>query len=110
MGDFNVNLLSENIASNRISDILETYNMLQVVSQPTRKANLLDIIAVSNEELVASDVIHIDMHEISDHQFIYCDMDINCNKIDINIKILSQMILKPIWMLSVGMIFTLQII
>lgn len=80
MGDINVNLCCQNSSSSKFLDILDTYNLTQLVMEPTRKNSLLDVIVVSNAELVASDVEHIDMHEISDHQLIYCDLNIPYNK------------------------------
>nr|CAI5831878.1 unnamed protein product [Callosobruchus analis] len=78
MGD--VNMLNLNRNSSHLQDIFETYNLCQIVSEPTRKNNLLDILAISKAELVISSVSHIDMHELSDHQMIYCDLKIKRSK------------------------------
>nr|CAI5840082.1 unnamed protein product [Callosobruchus analis] len=80
MGDVNINMLNLNRSSSHLQDIFETYNLCQIVSEPTRKNNLLDILAISKAELVISSVSHIDMHELSDHQMIYCDLKIKCSK------------------------------
>lgn len=59
------------------SDIFETYKICLMVSKPARETNVLDIIAVLNEELVALDVIQIGMSGVSGHQLIYCDLNVS---------------------------------
>nr|CAI5827423.1 unnamed protein product [Callosobruchus analis] len=80
MGDVNINMRNLNRNSSHLLDIFETYNLCQIVSEPMRKNNLLDILAISNAELVISSVSYIDLHELSDHQMIYCDLKIKCSK------------------------------
>nr|CAI5858486.1 unnamed protein product [Callosobruchus analis] len=62
MGDVNINMLNLNRNSSLLQDFFETYNLCQIA------------------ELVISSVSHIDMHELSDHQMIYCDLKIKCSK------------------------------
>nr|CAI5817392.1 unnamed protein product [Callosobruchus analis] len=86
LGDFNINLLDQGRASELLLHTLDTYELKQIVNDPTRKKSLLDIIAISNSDLVKSEVIHFDMHGITDHQLVLCNLLINLKKPPIKIK------------------------
>nr|CAI5833463.1 unnamed protein product [Callosobruchus analis] len=62
-----------------VTDIIEGFGMKQLVKQPTRitenSATLADYIVVSNEEIV-SDVGTIHAAEVSDHELVYCIVDV----------------------------------
>nr|CAI5836700.1 unnamed protein product [Callosobruchus analis] len=66
--------------------LLDTYGLKQIVNDPTRKKSLLDIIVISNTDLVNSEVIHLDMHGITDHQLVLCNLLINLKKPPIKMK------------------------
>nr|CAI5860790.1 unnamed protein product [Callosobruchus analis] len=79
-GDFNIDLLDfESAKARYVTDIIEGFGMKQLVKQPTRitenTATLIDYIVVTNEEIV-SDVGTIHAAEVSDHELIYCIIDI----------------------------------
>lgn len=74
LGDLNINLYNQNNASGLLTDLFESYNIKQLVTKPTRKTSLLDIFAVTNTDLVNSNILHYDMHDITDHQLILCDL------------------------------------
>ncbi|VEN61176.1 unnamed protein product [Callosobruchus maculatus] len=80
VGDLNINLLQCSRASETFDDILDTYHMKQIVQNPTRKKSLLDIIAVSNADLVQSEIVHIDLHGVSDHQVIKFELTLEYKK------------------------------
>lgn len=85
IGDINIDLLKlHNNACNLFYNFLESVNLTQIVQKATRitktSRTLIDIIAVSNKNLVASDVEHIDMHSVSDHQLVVCNMNISVPK------------------------------
>lgn len=87
LGDLNVNLLNQNHNSSVLIDIFDCYKLKQLVTNPTRKTSLLDIIAVSDVNLVHSDVSHYDMHGLTDHQLICCDLDLTYYKPPPKLKI-----------------------
>ena len=64
-GDLNVDLLSQ--TNHKLNEILSTYDLTNVITEPTRMGALLDPILVSNVDIVSdSEVITID-RSISDH-------------------------------------------
>ncbi|VEN56570.1 unnamed protein product, partial [Callosobruchus maculatus] len=80
-GDFNTDLLDfESAKAKYVSDIIESFGMKQLIKQPTRitanTATLIDYIIVSNEEIVR-DVATIHAAEVSDHELVYCIIDVN---------------------------------
>lgn len=76
LGDLNINMLKPNLpAYNFLNDILQTYNLKQIVTEPTRIANqtssLIDIIASTKiEHITKTGTVH--MPTVSDHLLIYC--------------------------------------
>ncbi|VEN49609.1 unnamed protein product [Callosobruchus maculatus] len=86
LGDFNINLLKQSNVRERLNDLFETYSFSQIVTKPTRKNSLLDIIVTSNTDLVHSEVIHIDMHNISDHQLTMCELSLQHQRQPYEIK------------------------
>nr|CAI5834882.1 unnamed protein product [Callosobruchus analis] len=87
LGDLNNNSLNQINPSQVLNDLLETYDLTQIVTNPTRKTSLLDIIAISNTEMVQSDVVHFDMHEISDHQLTLCALSLNIKSNPLYLKL-----------------------
>ena len=64
-GDLNVDLLRE--TNNRLNDIINFYDLTNVISEPTRMGSLLDPILVSNPNITLdAEVVQIDRN-ISDH-------------------------------------------
>nr|CAI5833768.1 unnamed protein product [Callosobruchus analis] len=63
MGDMNVNLVNQNSRTIKSNEVLSTYNYYNYV-----------------QGSLVSNVKHIDMHEFSVHQLIYCDLNIKCCK------------------------------
>nr|CAI5834280.1 unnamed protein product [Callosobruchus analis] len=82
LGDFNINLLDQGRASELLLDSLDTW----IVNDPTRKKNLINIIAISNTNLVNSEVIDFDMHGITDHKLVLCNLFIDLKKPPIKMK------------------------
>nr|CAI5854691.1 unnamed protein product [Callosobruchus analis] len=80
LGGLNINLLNQSNPSQILNDLSETYYLTQIVTNPTRKTSLLDIIAISNTEMVQLVVVHFDMHEISDHQLTLCALSLKHKK------------------------------
>ncbi|CAC5398475.1 unnamed protein product [Mytilus coruscus] len=64
-GDLNVGLLTE--CNHRLNEIIQLYNMTNVIKEPTRFGALLDPILISNVNIsIAAEVIQVD-RAISDH-------------------------------------------
>lgn len=80
MGDININLLRHTNVTNQFGNLLDAFNCKQVVLNPTRyfrdKATLIDVIILSDDRLLSGAVHHHDMHDHSDHQLIYCTLNI----------------------------------
>nr|CAI5843458.1 unnamed protein product [Callosobruchus analis] len=78
MGNLNIDLMKHTSRSQLLEDVLVSFNLCQLVKKPSRiaktTASLLDIICVSNIELIVGDVIHIDMHQITDHQLLCIEL------------------------------------
>lgn len=76
MGDLNINLLRPDNSVNMLDSFLKSYSFSQVVKQPTRYAghtfSLIDLIILSDGEMVDGEVMHLDMHGVTDHQLTYC--------------------------------------
>lgn len=87
MGDLNIDLFVDNMNSHQLNNIFETYDLNQLISEPTRVTNtsstLLDIIAISNDAIIGA-INVVDVPEISDHFLTSCE--INNISIDNNIK------------------------
>lgn len=82
LGDFNVNLMNPD---NPLNNVFENYNFSQIINEPTRvtanSASLLDAIFVSDTSLICeSGVIPADF--ISDHQMIYCTLNLKKDKVE----------------------------
>ena len=55
VGDFNVNMLSNSSSCNHLNDIMHSFSLLQVVTEPTRIRNddsssLIDLVLMSSPE------------------------------------------------------------
>ena len=84
-GDFNlpdINWDTLSIKSNpqygrdineKMVEIVRDFNLTQIVKEPTRENNILDLIFTTNPDLVKDIQIHPGM---SDHEIVMCEMDI----------------------------------
>ncbi|KAG5878283.1 hypothetical protein JTB14_017249 [Gonioctena quinquepunctata] len=75
--DFNINLLSTNASVQLFNDFVQSYNLSQIVTEPTRVTShsqtLIDIIITSNPEVITKcDVL--DLPGNSDHFATLCTM------------------------------------
>lgn len=78
MGDLNVDLLCmDNVSSLSLTNLFETYDLNQIISEPTRvthqTSTLLDIIAISKSETIKNTKV-VDIPEISDHCLTSCEI------------------------------------
>lgn len=76
LGDFNIDMLETgNVSVCRFCEVLDTFNLKQIVTSPTRvtpiSATLLDYILIT-ASLNAENVGYSDMHGLSDHRLVYC--------------------------------------
>ena len=76
LGDLNCNLLQDNADSRALNDFCSTFNLTQLINQPTRATengeSLIDVVMTTNEKLIASnDVL---MSTISDHNLVYISL------------------------------------
>jgi hypothetical protein len=74
IGDFNVNILSAGVESNKLNDALSQHGFLQLINEPTREKNLLDLIIIKD---VMSDYVKnvvVEEKYISDHKLVRCDI------------------------------------
>lgn len=80
MGDLNINLLKQNNVTDAFDSFLNTFNLSQVVREPTRclaeASSLLDVVMLSDDNLLSGSVHHRDMHDATDHQLLFCDLNI----------------------------------
>jgi len=58
-------------------DYVNEQNLVQVITEPTRERNILDVCLVSHEKLVKNAVVH-ERFSTSDHNFITCDILMFC--------------------------------
>lgn len=84
LGDLNVDLLNNNCRlTDTFKSILASFNMIQVVDQPTRitdqSATLIDVICMNNNLSFSGSNI-IDMSDITDHKLVYCYVDLSPKK------------------------------
>lgn len=74
-GDLNINCLDINGSNTRkLNELLYSYNLKQVVSEPTRLNSLLDLFIISNEIDCRCIVLHTP--EIADHDMVICQMSL----------------------------------
>lgn len=81
MGDFNIDLLNDSSRmASAFMSLVSDYCLEQVITQPTRitqsSSTLLDIILLSNSELVSASGV-FDLHGVSDHSLVYCNLQIS---------------------------------
>lgn len=82
MGDFNVNMLSENNLTARVNDLCNLMNMKQVITEPTRvtphSRTLIDLVLVS---LAFKDIDSgIQSVGLSDHSLVYVILELERTK------------------------------
>lgn len=80
IGDINIDLLQVTSNMQQYSDLLDSFNLTQVVAKPTRvsatSSTLLDHIIVSDTSFVEN--VDVDLnHSISDHGVIICNLKLN---------------------------------
>uniref|UniRef100_A0A6P7FJR4 Uncharacterized protein LOC114330139 n=1 Tax=Diabrotica virgifera virgifera TaxID=50390 RepID=A0A6P7FJR4_DIAVI len=94
LGDFNVDLLNSHLSpAHKINDLLDSFNLVQIIDRPTHitltSQTLIDYIIVSNENRINSfGVCSVD--HITDHELIYCDINICSEKSDPIFKIVRN--------------------
>lgn len=72
-GDFNINFLDLNSCNTiKLNNIISSYSLSQIVTEPTRKMSLLDLFFVSDHLQADSCVVHTP--DISDHDMILMDI------------------------------------
>ncbi|KAG5894277.1 hypothetical protein JTB14_028131 [Gonioctena quinquepunctata] len=80
MGDLNLNLMQVTPATDLLTDLLDLFNITQIIKAPTRITKncdtLLDIIAVGDIDLIDGEAQHVDMHQVTDHQLVFCQLKI----------------------------------
>lgn len=83
-GDLNIDMLVDSNSAKLFNNLLEKYNLTQLVSNPTRVVNnsstLIDVIVSSSADLVGDCGI-IPMDHISDHSLVECTINIKKEKI-----------------------------
>lgn len=84
MGDTNVDFLKPYPQTNVLKSILESFNLKQIVNQPTRitdsSATLIDIICVSNDTTV-NKCGTLDLLDMTDHRMVFCEIMDPVNKL-----------------------------
>ena len=88
LGDFNLNALECNNMTDRFEEILVSYDLKQIVTEPTRvtatSSTLIDLIIVNNETHI-SEVSVLGMHGLSDHSLVCCSVRLQ-SKLSIPVK------------------------
>lgn len=78
MGDFNIDLFSQSLKTKRFLDIINTFDVSQLIDEPTRisqhSATLLDLILVSDANLISESGTN-SQYALSDHELIYCKIN-----------------------------------
>lgn len=79
VGDFNIDLLKTTRQSTKLINLLATYSLIQVVSQPTRitatSQTLLDVICLS-EDIEHEPCKEVDLLNMTDHLLVECRLAI----------------------------------
>lgn len=71
VGDFNINMLDiDNSNTIRFCDILEAFNLTQIIKEPTRDSSLLDLIITNIDSNFCND--SVDHNLVADHSAINC--------------------------------------
>ncbi|XP_031330766.1 uncharacterized protein LOC116161527 [Photinus pyralis] len=83
LGDINVDFLTNNNSLKYLNNILEIYNLHQIISDPTRITNtsstLIDVICVNKTRKVLNSGT-MDAENISDHRLVHCTIDLDVEK------------------------------
>jgi branched-subunit amino acid transport protein len=110
-GDLNCNMLdSSSHATKRLTSLMETYQLSEMISQPTRltqtTASLLDVCIISNSEnVVSADVVSLC---IRDHNLIYVVRRAGPKAGPIPIRVLKFAILSILIAIIFTMIFIIN--
>lgn len=76
MGDFNINVLNKNRDCQFLCNILDSFNLHQIINDPTRVAqnseSLLDIIVINSKELILESGVLTCEPINTDHEAVYC--------------------------------------
>lgn len=80
LGDLNINMLNLNCnATVQLLELLGTYNLSQLINEPTRINNisstLIDVILTNNTTLI-SDSGCLDLHDLTDHRLVFCNLNV----------------------------------
>ena len=80
LGDFNCNMLTENVLSRKLNELCISLQMRQIIEQPTRtnpySSTLIDLILTSNTEVIVQSGVQ--PIGFSDHSLVYLVMKGNC--------------------------------
>lgn len=90
-GDFNINILEHRADTDNLLVLLNSYNLVQLVGEPTRitneKQSLLDLI-IAPEDLKITNVETFDLNGVSDHLATVCK--IHSTKVRSAVKLISR--------------------
>lgn len=83
LGDFNIDMLkTDSLGFFKLNQILEAYNLDQLVHSPTRitlkSTTLIDLIITTNNDDVVDCVNVISLDHMSDHELTCCELNIKC--------------------------------
>lgn len=78
LGDFNINILQQNTQTKSLLATAKRHDFKQIVNEPTRNENLLDVIFVNDRTITTENSIVKDL-ELSDHKLIELNVKI-CKK------------------------------
>ncbi|KAG5884065.1 hypothetical protein JTB14_033882 [Gonioctena quinquepunctata] len=80
MAYLNLNLMQVTPATDLLTDLLDLFNLTQIIKAPTHITEncntLLDIIAVGGVDLIDGEAQNVDMHQVTDHQLVFCQLKI----------------------------------
>lgn len=78
MGDINVDFLNPNSHTNILKSLLDSFNLIQIVDQPTRttdnSSTLIDIICTSSK-MEINECDTLDLLNMTDHRMVFCEID-----------------------------------
>ena len=75
-GDFNCPGQDSHTIATHLNDVLDSYNFIQQVNQPTRNNSILDIVATNTLSFLSNTSV-ISSHHISDHSLITVHINVN---------------------------------
>ncbi|KAG5878008.1 hypothetical protein JTB14_025463 [Gonioctena quinquepunctata] len=70
MGDLNLNLMQVTPATDLLTDLLDLFNITQIIKAPTL------LLKKGDNDLIDGEAQHVDMHQVTDHQLVFCQLKI----------------------------------